>query len=194
MAASTTLNARAGGLALLAGALLQLLASLLGALAAPWAYATWLFFVFGALCLCQELGASRPLNRAGLVLLGSALCARTVMTVIPEPIVKVRAELSFALALMAAILFWSVALMHRSSRPRIVGLFGTLLSGSTLLLLLAAHIFLGGVAFLGFAEIFRALADPNMDIYRPMIVLTAIGCLWSCAIALLLWTRNVSAA
>lgn len=187
-------NARVSAVAIIVGASIQLTASMLGQLAAPWAFLGWLIFVFGSIGLCQELGASRPLNRAGLLFMGAAFCARTVMVVSPGTGTEIRTQLMSAFASLAAILFWSLALMHRSDRPRMVGAFGVILSGSALLLLLTAHVVVGAITMLGFSDIFSALHDPGKSTRRAMETVAVILGMWSLVIAFLLWTRNLSPA
>jgi hypothetical protein len=189
---SNPLNARVSAVALVVGASSQMAAGLSGQLAAPWAFAGWLVFVIGAVGLCHELGASRPLNRAGLVCLAAAFCARAMLIFSSDPAVDVRSVLLFAFGMMAAILLWSVALMHRSDWPRLVGAIGTLLSGSALLLLLTAHILVGGVALFGFSDLFRALHHSDTGTGRATASLSLIMALWSLVTAFLLWTRGVS--
>ena len=187
-------NARIGAVALSMGAMSQVLASMLGALAMPWAYAGWLLLTFGALCLCEELGATRPLNRAGLIMLGVGFLARTVMVLVPEPLVQIRAELAFAIASLIALQLWSAALMHRTEQPKAVGLFGALLSGFGLAVMIAAHILVGSAGYLGFAELFAALHRPDIQPDRAMIAITAITAVWASVTGLLLWSRDLKAA
>jgi hypothetical protein len=178
--------------ALSAGALLQLLASLLGATSSPWAYAGWLVLAFGALCLCDELGPSRPLNRAGLTMLAAAFCARSVMITIPIAAVLARAQLAYAFAILTAILFWSVALMHRRRHPYVAGSLGTALSGSALLMLLGAHLWVGAAGLLGFSELFAAVRDPTVQPLLATISVNVILSFWSLVVAPLLWRQNLA--
>src|SRR5271165_213822 len=136
-------NARSGAIALASCTSVHFLVDLQGMRLAPLALVSWLGVSFGVLCLCEELGASRPLNRAGLVLFSAAFGARLLMTVAVDSTLYARAELLFAFATMGALLFWSVALMHRRQAPRAFGIAGTALTGSTLALILAAHLLVG---------------------------------------------------
>ena len=181
-------NARVGAVTLLLGALLQVIASMLTALATPWAYGGWLVFCFGALCLCEELGVVRPLNRAGLVLLGAAFCARTILLVLPTGETAMRAELAYAFTCIGAVLLWSVALMHREHQIKGAGLLGSALSGGTLMLLLAGHLAAGGASFFGFSEIFLAINRPEVGSFRAMISISAVIGAWSLIVAGLLST------
>ncbi|WP_310015019.1 hypothetical protein [Novosphingobium sp. 1748] len=189
---SPSRNARTGAVALALGAASQMAAGLLGRVNLPWAYAGWLLLVFGALCLCDELGARRPLNRAGIIMLEVGFAARTVMLIVPEPLVTVRAELTFVLSCLLALLLWSVALMHRSERPKAIGMFGTLLSGGGLAMLAAAHIAVAGVGYLGFADLFAALRRPDAQSAQATITLCAIMAAWASAVAGLMWTGGIN--
>lgn len=193
MSVSISRNARLGALSLAGGALIQLVAGLMGALAAPWAYAGWLLFCFGALCLCEELGAARPLNRAGLILMGAGFCARLLLLLVPDPAIAVRAEIAFAFTSMGMILFWSVALLHRPQQPKLVGMIGSLLSGGSLALLLAAHVAAAGMSYFGFAEAFAAIAHPEMNTQRAMLSISVVIAGWSLITATLLSTTDLNA-
>ena len=110
---ATSLNARVGVLALTVCAPLNVILHMQGPSLGPLSYAVWLGLSFGLLCFCDEMGAARPLNRAGLVSLAAAFCADTVMTLSVDPAVVARASVLYAFAVLGAVVFWSVALMHR---------------------------------------------------------------------------------
>lgn len=184
-------NAKIAAITLLVGAISQIPASLLGALSQPWAFAGWLVLTFGALGLCDELGATRPLNRAGLIMLGIGFVARTVMVVVPDPAVIVRAELAFAFSSLLALQLWSAALMHRRDRPKVIGILGSLLSASGLAVLIAAHVLAAGAGYLGFAELFSALQHPDLEPHRAMVNLATITVIWCGITGVALWTRDL---
>lgn len=186
-----TRNARTGAFALLFFAPVHCAIGLAGATLAPIGIASWLGVSFGILCLCDELGPARPLNRAGLVLFGAAFCARLLMAISTDPALEVRSELLFAFTVMGALLFWSVALMHRPHAPRAVGLFGTAIAVSALALILAAHLLVGGAALWGFGLLFAALASPTLDTSRAMAATNGIVALWSMVLAALLLRHSL---
>lgn len=189
-----SLNARIGALALALFAPLHFLVSLSGAALAPLVVASWLGVSFGMLCLCEELGPSRPLNRAGLILFAAAFFARLLTSVASDPALQVRAELLFAFATMGALLFWSVALMHRPQAPRVVGVLGAAVAGSTLALIVAAHVLVGGATILGFSRLFVALSQPTIDTSGAISTVNAIVCLWALLTAGLLFKHRLRAA
>ena len=187
----TSRNAQAGAITLAIGAATQLIAAAGNALAEPWAYLGWLVFCFGALCLCEELGANRPLNRAGMILLAVAFYARSSLLIFPEDVGAIRAGLLYAIGSVGVILFWSIALLHRPARSRTAGLIGSVLSGGTLALLLVGHLVAGSLGIFGFSEIFAALSNPEAGSQRAMISVGIVVCIWSAAAAGLLWTTQL---
>jgi len=182
-----SLNARAGALALAISAPLHFLFGLYGAQLAPMGFISWLGVGFGVLCLCEELGAQRPLNRAGLVLFAAAFVARSLTLLAPDPALLARAQLLFAFATMGAMLFWSAALMHRPRAPRVVGVLGAAIAGSALALIIAAHLLVGGAAVWGFSSLFVALSQPTVDATGAISTVNAIVCLWGLLLSGLLW-------
>jgi hypothetical protein len=154
---------------------------------APLAFASWLGLSFGILCLTEELGAARPLNRAGLVLFAAAFCARLLMIVAGDPVLSARAQLLFAFAAMGALLFWSVALMHRPRAPRAAGFLGAAVTGSMLALILAAHLLVGSMTVWGFSALFAALSNPTPDTFLAMMTINVILSLWGLLASGLLW-------
>ena len=191
MPAQISRNARTGAVALVLSSPLHALASLPGETLAPLAYICWLGVSFGVLCLCEELGVRKPLNRAGLILFGAAFCARSLMLVAADPQLYVRSVLFFAFAMMAALLFWSVALMHRSQAPRAVGIFGAAITASTLALIVAAHLLVGSITIWGFGGLFAAVSSSTPRTGDAMAVVDFVLCLWGVVTAYLLWTRDL---
>lgn len=187
-------NARMGAIALAFFAPIHFVVSLAGAELAPMAFACWLGISFGILCLCEELGAAKPLNRAGLVLFGAAFCARLLMTVATEPTFHARAELLFAFAAIGALLLWSVALMHRPQAPRTVGILGSAIAGSTLGLILLAHLLVGTATIWGFGALFAALSSPARDTRGATLTINATLALWGLVTSGLLWRHSLRTA
>lgn len=87
------------------------------------------------------MGASRPLNRAGLIFLAAAFCGDTLALLAVDPVLVARARLLYAFAIVSALIFWSVALMHRRSAPKTVGAVGAAVGVTAIVLLIAAHLY-----------------------------------------------------
>lgn len=187
-------NARGAAVALLVGGPLNLFLHLLGPGLGPLSYVSWLVVSFGILCFCQEMGAARPLNRAGMVLFAAAFCANTLAMLAVDPATIVRAQLLYAFAVLGALVFWSVALMHRTKTARAVGAVGTTVGGGALLLLLAAHLLLGSVTVAGFSQLFSALSEPARPTFAALVVIDSLLCVWCLSASVLLWTTRLAAA
>ncbi len=187
-------NARVGAIALAIFAPAHGFVTLQGPDVSPLAFACWLGVSFGILCLCEELGAARPLNRAGLVLFGAAFCGRLIVVLAPDPTLNVRAQLLYAFAAMGALAFWSAALMHRPNASRAVGILGAAASGSTLALILVAHLMAGSATIWGFSRLFSALVNPALDTSGATTTINMILALWGLVTAGLLWTHSLRSA
>lgn len=194
MPETISLNARIGAITLAVFAPIHFLLSMHGPTLAPLAFASWLGVSVGILCLCEELGSAKPLNRAGLVLFGAAFCARALMAVTVDSPLHARAQLLFAFVMMGALLFWSMALMHRHQAPRTVGILGAAVTGSTLALILTAHLLVGSATIWGFSGLFTALSNPTLYPLGALTSINAILCLWGLVSSYLLWTQKLRSA
>ena len=179
------LNARVGAVALALGAPLNAILHAQGARLGPVAYAAWLVFSLGMVCFCDEMGAGRPLNRAGLVAFAAAFCADTVALLVSGS--GAGARLLYAFCLLLALVLWSVAMMHRAQVARAVGSVGAALGGVALALLVAAHLLLGTVTIVGFSQLFAALDDPTKSAAGALVAIDVAACAWALAVAVLLW-------
>jgi hypothetical protein len=184
-------NRRVGALALAIGAPLNLILHMQGPKLGPLSYAAWLALSFGLLCFCEEMGARKPLNRAGLVLFGAAFCAVTVALVSVDPAVVARASLLYAFATLGALVFWSVSLMHRARTARTIGAIGTAVGGGALVLLVAAHLLLGATTILGFSQLFVALETPGRATVTALAAIDTVLCVWALPTSILLWTARL---
>jgi hypothetical protein len=188
-----SLNARVGALALALGAPLNLVLHLEGGRLAPLSYVAWLAVSFGLWCFAGEMGAARPLNRAGLVLLAAAFCADTLAMLATDPGEAARARLVYAFAVLGALVFWSVALMHRTRAARAIGTLGATVGAGALVLLVAAHLLLGTATILGASQLFAALDQPAHAASAALAMIDSVLCVWSLTTAWLLWRGRLAA-
>jgi len=182
-----SLNARTGALVLSVSAPLNLILHMQGARLGPLSYAVWLGVSFGILCFCEEMGPSKPLNRAGLILFAGAFCADTVATLAVDPNLVARAHLLYAFATLGALVLWSVALMHRTKIAKAVGSVGAAVGGGALVLLVAAHLLLGTATILGFSQLYATLDESGQSTFGALAMIDSILCVWSLSISVLLW-------
>lgn len=184
-------NARTGALALAIGAPLNLILHMQGPRLGPLSYAAWLILSFGVLCFLEEMGARKPLNRAGLVLFVAAFCAETMAMLSVDVAVVARAGLLYAFTTLGALIFWSVALMHRTRTARAIGTIGTAVGGFALVLLVAAHLLLGAATILGFSQLFVALENPGQSSFTALVAIDSVLVAWCLPTAILLWTTRL---
>ncbi len=187
----TSLNARAGALVLSVSAPLNLILHMQGARLGPLSYVAWLGVSFGLLCFCEEMGAAKPLNRAGLVLFAAAFCADTLATVAIDPGVVARAHLLYAFAVLGALVFWSVALMHRTQAAKALGTIGAAVGAGALILLVAAHLLLGAATIFGFSQLFATVDDPSRSASGALALIDSLLCVWCLTTSALLWTGRL---
>jgi hypothetical protein len=189
--AAALASARIGALALAIGASANLGLHLAGPALGPVAFLFWLVLSFGILAFCSEMGAERPLNRAGLVLFAAAFIANTAGLLSTEAEMVARARLLYAFTVLGAVGCWSAALLHRTGPARMAGSVGAWLGGSALALLLAAHLLVGVVTIFGFSQLFAAVDHQAADPRQALTVIDAILCAWSLTAAGLLWADRL---
>lgn len=186
-------NGRIGALAMAVSAPANLVLHMHGQTLGPLSYVAWLVLSFGILCFCEEMGAGKPLNRAGLVLFAASFWANTMATFTVDPAMLARANLLYAFSALGAVVLWSIALMHRKEAVRAMGTVGAAVGGGALLLLIMAHLLLGASTIVGFSQLFAALDQSRQGPPYALTVIDAVICVWSLSTALLLWTGRVRA-
>jgi len=186
-------RSRTGPLALAIGAVLNLGLQIVGPGVQPLNYLAWLTVSFGLLCFCDEMGAGKPLNRAGLVLLAAAFAANTASLLAVDERMSARAHILYAFALLGALTLWSVALMHRTGGARRTGVLGAGVGLGALAMLVGAHVLVGTMSVLGFSSLFAALQSPDVSAAAPLVTIDALLALWALGASGLMWTNRLRA-
>jgi hypothetical protein len=186
-----SLNARSGAVALAVSAPINLVLHGQGLALGPLAYLFWLALSFGVWCYCSEMGAARPLNRAGLVLFAAAFIADTAVLISTDPGLIARARLVYAFATLGAVVVWSVAMMHRTGPAKLAGSVGAWLGAGALVVLVAAHLLIGVVTVFGFSQLFEAVGHQAADPRGALTVIDGVLCAWSLTAAGLLWADRL---
>jgi hypothetical protein len=147
------------------------------------AFATW--------CLCDELGMKKPLNRGGFVFFVIAVSVRVQIALGIAPEFAGRYYLLYAGFLLTALLFWSVAFLHRKRASKVVGAVGVLASLVPIIALVIGHLALGTGAFLGVSAILSATEGrAPIDLSYVTMIDRVFG-LWCYLSAWLLWRGHV---
>jgi len=184
-------NARVGAVALAVSAFATLLLSHVSASLAPLRLLAVAGFAFAAWCFCDEMGLRKPLNRAGFVLFAIAMGAKVQRILGVSEQSAGRYDVLFAAFLLLALLFWSVAFMHRQRSVKVVGAIGVVASLTPMVALVAGHLAVGAGAFLGVRGL---LAAGHGGDHTFVTLVERILGLWGYVAAWLLWRGHIRRA
>lgn len=189
---ATSLNAKVGAVALAVAAFLILLLSHFSAPLAPLRMLSLALAAFAAWAFCDEMGMHKPLNRAGFVFFSIAVAAKIQIAIGVATEFAGRYYLLYAAFLLAAMLFWSLAFLHRQRTLKVVGAVGVLSSLASIVAVVVGHIALGTGAALGIGALLSATegAAPT-DLAFVTLIERMFG-LWGYLTAWLLWRGHIS--
>ena len=191
---SISRNAKVGSVALAAAAFLTLLLSHFSASLAPLRLLTVAIGTFAVWAFCDEMGMHKPLNRAGFVAFAIAVAAKVQVTVGVGADVLGRYYLLYVAFLLVALLFWSVAFLHRQKALKVLGAVGVVASLSPIVALIAGHIALGVGAVLGVDAILSATSGSVPTNLGFVTFVERMFGLWGYLAAWLLWRGHVRGA
>jgi len=189
-AVSRSPNARVGAIALGASAFLTLVLSHVAASLSPLRLLSVAGFAFAAWCFCDEMGLRKPLNRAGFVSFTIAMGAKVQSILGVSEQAAGRYDVLFAAFLLLALLFWSVAFLHRQRSVKVVGALGVAASLTPIVALVAGHLAVGAGTFLGVRGLFAAGQGDHTFV---TLVERLLG-LWGYVAAWLLWRGDIRRA
>jgi hypothetical protein len=161
---------------------------------APLRLLTLAIAAFAAWAFCEEMGLSKPLNRAGFVFFAIAVTAKLQISAGLAAQFVGRYYLLYAAFLLLAVLLWSVAFLHRQRTLKLVGALGVAASLLPILALVAGHLVVGVGAALGLSAMLSATdgAAPS-DLGFVTLVERIFG-LWGYVVAWLLWRGHIKAS
>ena len=146
---------------------------------------------FAAWAFCDEMGLRKPLNRAGFVFFAIAVAAKVQVTLGVSTAFIGRYYLLYASFLLAALLLWSVAFLHRQRALKVVGAVGVLASLAPIVALIAGHVVVGVGAVLGVESILSAAnGTPSTSLGFVTLVERVFG-IWGYVAAWLLWRGHI---
>lgn len=186
-----SLNARVGAISLGVAAFMTLLLTHTGLPLAPMRLLALAIAAFAAWSFCEEMGLRKPLNRAGFVFFAIAAATKVQITLGLSPQLIGRYYLLYAAFLLAAVLLWSVAFLHRQRALKMVGALGVAASLAPIIALVAGHLVVGFGAVLGVGAMLSGAegAAPS-DLGFVTLVERLFG-LWGYAAAWLLWRGHI---
>jgi hypothetical protein len=190
---STSLNAKVGAVALALAAFFTLLLSHVWQPLAPLRLLALSFAAFAAWAFCDEMGLRKPLNRAGFVFFAIAVAAKVQVTLGVSTVFIGRYYLLYATFLLTALLFWSVAFLHRQRTLKVVGAVGVLASLAPIVALVVGHVVVGVGAVLGVESILSAANSTSSTTPGLVTLVERIFGIWGYAAAWLLWRGHIQA-
>ena len=182
-----TLNARVGAVTLAVGAFMTLLLSHVDVSLAPLRILTLAIAAFAAWAFCDEMGLRKPLNRAGFVFFAIALVAKVQILLGVATQFAGRYYLLYAAFLLLAVLFWSVAFLHRQRELKVVGTIGVLATLTPIAAIVAGHIVVGLGAVVGIGSLLSATEGGAPSDLSFVTIVERIFGLWGYVAAWLLW-------
>ena len=188
---ATSLNAKVGAVTLAVAAFSNLLLSHFSTPLAPLRLLSLALAAFASWCFCDEMGMHKPLNRAGFVFFAIAVAAKVQIVIGVAAEFAGRYHLLYATLLLAAMLFWSVAFLHRQRTLKVVGAVGVLTSLVSIIAVVVGHIALGAGAALGVGALLSATegAAPT-DLAFVTLIERMFG-LWGYLTAWFLWRGHI---
>ncbi len=188
-----TLNAKVGAVAFLVAASLTLSLTHFSATLAPLRLMTLAVAAFAAWSFCDEMGLRKPLNRAGFVFFGIAAITKVQLTVGLSELFVARYSLLYATFLLLAVVFWSVALLHRQRTLKIVGAIGLMASLAPITAIVLGHVAVGLAAFLGVDALLGGTEAGGAAGQGFVTLVERIFGIWACVVACLLWRGYIQA-
>jgi hypothetical protein len=191
MSRAETLNAKVGAVTLAVGAFMTLLLSHVGASLAPLRILTLAIAAFAAWAFCDEMGLRKPLNRAGFVCFAIALTTKVQILLGVATQFVGRYQLLYAAFLLLAVLFWSVAFLHRRRELKVVGAVGVLATLAPIAAIIAGHIVVGFGAVVGVGSLLSATEGEVPSDLDFVTMVERIFGLWGYVAAWLLWRGHI---
>jgi len=191
---ATSLNAKVGAIALAAAAFLALLLSHFSEPLAPLRLLSLALAAFAAWSFCDEMGMRKPLNRAGFVFFAIAVAARVQISLGVATEFVGRYYLLYSAFLLAALLFWSAAFLHRQRTLKVVGAVGVLTSLAPIIALVVGHVALGTGAVLGVGAMLSATEGAAPANLGFVTLIERMFGLWGYLTAWLLWRGHIQSS
>jgi|SRR5450830_75184 len=189
-----SLNAKVGAISLCVAGFMTLLLSHTSLPLAPLRLLTLSIAAFAAWAFCEEMGLSKPLNRAGFVFFAIAVAAKVQIAAGLASQFVGRYYLLYAAFLLIAVLLWSVAFLHRQRTLKMVGAFGVAATLVPIIALVAGHLVVGLGAALGVSAMLSAAEGAAPENLGFVTLVERIFGLWCYVAAWLLWRGHIKAA
>ena len=185
------LNARVAAVTLFIGALMTLVLSHTSVALTPLRIITLAMAAFAVWAFSDEMGIRKPLNRAALVFFSIAAFTKIQIALGVEQHLIGRYLLLYAAFLLLAVLFWSVAFLHRERALKVVGVVGLLATAAPIAAIVIGHIVVGVGVTLGVSGLLTAAQGAAPSDTSFVTVVERIFGLWGYVAAWLLWRGHI---
>lgn len=186
-----TLNAKVGAVTLTLGAFMTLALTHTATSLAPLRILALAIASFAAWAFADEMGVRKPLNRAGLVCFFIAAGTKIQLALGVDEHLMGRYLLLYAAFLMLAILFWSVAFLHRQRRLKAVGAVGALAALAPIVAIVVGHLLVGIGAAIGVGSLLAATQGGAISDTGFVTLVERIFGIWAYVSAWMLWRGHV---
>lgn len=186
-----TVNAKVGAVTLAVAASMTLVLSLPSESLAPLCIIALAIAVFAVWSFSDEMGIQKPLNRAGLTAFAIAAITKVQVELGVEQHLFGRYLLLYSAFLLLAVLFWSVALLHRKRELKIIGVVGLLATTAPIAAIVVDHIVVGVGATLGVSTLLTATQGAVPSDTSFVTLVDRIFGLWGYVAAWLLWRGHI---
>ena len=189
-----SLNAKVGSITLAVAAFATLLLSHFSESLTPLRILTLAIALFSVWAFCDEMGLRKPLNRAGFVFFAIAVTSKIQISLGLATQFIGRYYLLYAAFLLLAVLFWSVALLHRQRSLKVVGAVGLLASLAPIVAIIFGHLVVGFGTVLGVDAMLSATEKSSFSDLGFVVLVERIFGLWAFVAAGLLWRGHIKAS
>ncbi|TCV85427.1 hypothetical protein [Sulfurirhabdus autotrophica] len=186
-----SLNAKVGAVTLAVAAFMTLLLSHIDTSLAPLRILTLTVAAFAAWAFCDEMGLRKPLNRAGFIFFTIAAITKVQISLGIATEFAGRYYLLYAAFLLLAVLFWSIALLHRQRELKVIGAVGVIATLAPIAAIIVGHIVVGLGAALGVGSMLAATGGGPLTNLSFVTMVERIFGLWGYVAAWLLWRGHI---
>lgn len=190
-AAFVSTNARVGAVTLVVGAFAMLALSHTSLPLAPLRILSLAVAGFAVWALSDEMGLRKPLNRAALLSFAIAAWTKIQVALGVDAHVLGRYLLLESAFLLLAVLFWSVAFLHRGRQMKVVGAVGAAAAAAPIVAIVVGHLVVGAGAVLGVGSLLASAMGAGPADTTFVTWVERIFGLWGYVAAWMLWRGHI---
>lgn len=187
-------NAKIAAIALAVSSLAAIMLTHTAEALSPLRILSLTLMTFALWAFCDEMGLRKPLNRAGLVCFSFSVGSKLGAILGVASGMDGRYLLAYTALLMASMLFWSIAFLHRPAIPKTLGAIGVGASLATILVVVVGHIVIAVAALFGLQSLLGASAGAASADPTFVNFVERLFAVWCSVAAWLLWRGYITDA